>query len=197
MKRTFVYATLFICGSAVATACGGSSDAKKTTSPEGGTGKGTGGGSSAGGASNAGVTGSGGGPITGCDMSTCTGKKVYGITLDACCLTATSCGVSTPQYMNGQCLDPSAIANLPMNAPEGGVIMSETIVPDPTCTGLPTPDGGSLPGCCDKTNFCGIAFSQRGLTLCLTPSDLAAFRMRGGGGSVDAGPETACVYPKN
>jgi hypothetical protein len=191
MKRILVHATLSIAVGIVALACGGTKDTAASGSG-GSSSSGTGGASGSGGSS---VTGSGGAGITGCDLAPCTGKQVAGQALDACCMSATTCGISSQNFMAGQCFSASALNNLPEASS-----FQEPIVPDPTCPATDLGDAGggqSLAGCCDKTNFCGVAidqtFGQMHLTLCLTPGDIAGFGM---GGGFDAGAPKACTYPK-
>jgi hypothetical protein len=104
--------------------------------------------------------------------------------------------------MNGAC---NAIPKFDAGA------LHEPIVPDPTCPDLALPDGGlgrggfidagssnSLPGCCDKTNVCGFAFSATfgggfSVSQCVTPADAARLGM-GMGPNFDAGPSKPCTY---
>lgn len=220
MKQILVRTSILIAFGAIAFACGSSETKANGTGTGGGdngsgnggasgsTGDGTGGGSqggsSSGGASNGGVANND------CDKTACTGKKVFGQALDACCVSADACGVTSTQ-LGGQCLPVSAIANLPSDLPDGGFPLpqSETIVPDPACPdvqgggGFGGPmgggDAGTLKGCCDKTNVCGFAVdsAQLNLTLCLTVDDIRSLGATFGGAvpAFDAGPQTPCTYP--
>jgi hypothetical protein len=206
MKRTLVHATLSIAVGTLALACGGTKDnATKGSGSTGGSSSSGTGGTSGNGSGNGGssAAGAGGGAITGCDPAPCTGKRVYGQDLGSCCMDTTTCGVQPPPQagVGTQCLALSTIANLPAEAPDGGLggLLGppETIVLDPTCPdfmGMGMGTGGmALKGCCDKSGICGAALTQA--NQCFTAADIAGLLGPRGGG-FDAGPQKACTYPK-
>jgi hypothetical protein len=177
MKRTFVYATVLIAGSAVAAACSGSnsSDAK-TNNPEAGTGKESGGstGASAGGASNSGGKANGGGA----------GMGAGGLPFQL--PEGGLFGPAEKIVPDPTCPDQQFMGGM-MGAPPGA-------------------DGGTtLPGCCDKSGVCGVStepFAGAFISAqCLTPADTQGLLARlgglgggAGGASFDAGPARPCTY---
>ena len=176
-------ALVIACSSSSKSKSGGTNDAGT-----GGTANGTGGaGNGTGGTSGKSDSGAGGAAAFKCDPTPCKGHKIAGITLDACCISDTSCGVtaSVPGFPSLGC-----------NAlPDGGLPEAgPPLVLDPVCKDRSIKFGSfttTITGCCAPSGVCGG--SVQGIGGCLTSKDVGQF----GGGAIgaDAGPQIACHYP--